>query len=142
MGDAGEDGDLRWDGTAWIHESLEGAQTLTTAEFDRTDLGDGTGICRSSGCLEIDDAEGHLGEGSPEIIERELDGIGGGGTHITSLIERVFVCKGGPSASLVSVRVHHQIPLYRLRKSHPFRRHLHKAHTRLPPLQRRWRIGD
>ena len=93
MSDAGEDRDLGRNRATRIHQGLERTQTFTPSEFDCPDLGDRTGISRPTCGFEIDDAEGHLRKRSTEIVERKLNGVGGGGSHFLSLIERVFVCK-------------------------------------------------
>lgn len=119
MGDASEDRYLRRDRTTRIHESLEGADAFAAAKFDGSDFGDAAEFRRAAGGLEVDDTKGHFRKRCAEVVERQLRGDTGGGAHPYSLIERVFACKEMFSASLVSLRVFHPIPLHGMRKSHP-----------------------
>ena len=74
LGDAGEHGDGGRDRRARVHECLEGAEALASAHLDRSDLGDRAHLRRGAGGLEVEDAEGDLGERGAEVVERPLHG--------------------------------------------------------------------
>src|SRR5207249_11062905 len=86
FGDAGEDGDRRWDGHAGVDEGLERAEALAAAELHRADLGDRARRGRGARGLEVEDAERDLGEGLAHVVERPLQGQG----HRTRVGEHTF----------------------------------------------------
>ena len=70
--DAGEHGDLGRDRAPGVDERLEGTEGLATTDFDGADLGDRAVVRRPAGGLEVEHAEGHLGQRGPEIVEGSL----------------------------------------------------------------------
>ena len=75
LGDAGEHRDGGRDLCARVDECLEGAEALASAHLDRSHLGDRAQLRRGAGGLEVDDAEGDLGERGAEVVERPLHGL-------------------------------------------------------------------
>ena len=53
---------------------LELAENLAAAHLDRPDLGDGVGLRRAAGGLEVDDDERRGDQGCAEFIQGGLDG--------------------------------------------------------------------
>ena len=73
LGDAGQDRDQRRDGKPGIDQGLKGPEQLTTPVLDRPDLGDGAIPGRSTGCLQVQDAEGDVEQRRGEIVEAGLE---------------------------------------------------------------------
>jgi hypothetical protein len=67
--DAGELRDERRDPLVGTDEGLIGAEQLTAAEPRRGHFGQRGGRWRAAGRLDVQDHEGHLAEGSPEVVE-------------------------------------------------------------------------
>ena len=74
VGDPGEHRDERRDGNPGLHEGLEFADHLAAPHLDRPDLGDAGVGGGAPGGLEVHHDEGHLRQGSAEIVERGLLG--------------------------------------------------------------------
>jgi hypothetical protein len=62
LSDAGEHGDLGWDGCPRVDQGLKGAEAHATSQLDRPDLGDPARRCRPSGGLQVDHTEGDVME--------------------------------------------------------------------------------
>ncbi len=76
LGDAGEDGDERRQGDPGIHQRLQRPQLLAHAIAGRPHLGDLAGGGRPPGGLQVEDAEGDLRQGHPQVVEAGLEGDG------------------------------------------------------------------
>ena len=74
LGDAGEHRDLRRDRRARVHEGVEGAEELAAAHPHGADLGDAARLRRRAGGLEVEHAEGGLGQRRAQVVERALHG--------------------------------------------------------------------
>ncbi len=72
FGDAGESGDELRDPLVGTDKGLIGAEQLAAAEPRSGHLGQRSGGRRAAGRLDVEDHEGHLAEGSPEVVEGSL----------------------------------------------------------------------
>jgi hypothetical protein len=84
--DAGEHRDLRRHRAARIDERVKGAEAFAAAHLDRADLGDRALGRGRTGGLEVEHAEGDLGERRSQFVEAAL--------HAPEVLERVFVRQG------------------------------------------------
>lgn len=72
LADAGERGDERRDPLVGTDKGLIGAEQLTAAEPCSGHFGQRSGRRRTAGRLDVEDHEGHLAEGTPEVVEGSL----------------------------------------------------------------------
>ena len=73
VGDAGEHGDVGRDGPTRVDQRLERPQAGAASHLDRPHLGDQVDTGTSTGGLQVDDAEGDVGEWRTQIVERPLN---------------------------------------------------------------------
>ena len=101
LGYPGEDCDLWWDRGSWVDQCLVGTEALTAAKFDRTNFGDRTVGCRSTGCFQVYDDESDLVQGSTEVFEALLvyERLF---EHSKTLPEHMFVVKDCSDVGAVS----------------------------------------
>ena len=69
IGDSRQHGNERRDWNTRVNQSLELADDLTAANFNRANLGD-SGVARgSAGCFKVDDNKRDIGQRSAEVVE-------------------------------------------------------------------------
>ncbi len=141
LGDAGEHGDLGWDGQTRVDQGLEGAEALAAVQLHRPDLGDRAVGRRTPGGLEVDHDEGDVVQRGAEVIEGPLPE--GRSSHLPLVDEHVFERKDRSS------RRYHpsggwatSLSLYGMRESHAVRRDHDASHAGVSPLHGGWRSRD
>ena len=81
IGQAGEERDLRWDGSAGVDERLERPEELAAAYLDGADFGDLIVGSVATRGLEIEHAERDIAQRNPQFVERTLHPVECVGRH-------------------------------------------------------------